>query len=68
MSEIYTDKRTNIKFDDFIIDSTGTWSQVCKNHSKWFKDRLEECPINGLICGINGCSNKAVNYVNLEVK
>jgi hypothetical protein len=55
-------------FDDIVKDEYGTWTQVCKKHSKdkalysfW---KLVDCAAENTICGCIGCQNKAEYYLD----
>lgn len=56
-----------LEFDDTVEDEHGKWTQVCKEHSQILsKDRLDEVPIEGLICGVEGCQKEAEYYYIIE--
>lgn len=56
----------DIQFDDFVNESDGNWSQVCKTcASTYFKnEKLDEVPITCLICGVQDCDNEAEFYID----
>ena len=57
-------------FDDIVTDENGIWTQVCEEckqmHSKF--GQLEEVPIDGIICGVNGCDKEARYYLAIYEK
>ncbi len=57
-------------FDDIVKDEYGTWTQVCKAHSKnplFAKiGKLSDCASENTICGCAGCKNKAEYYLDID--
>ena len=63
------EKRTGIDFDD-IVESmmyrNRGWSQVCSKCIKKYKipsDMLDS-GVGKCICGVNGCQNEAICYID----
>ena len=58
-----------LQFDDTVEDEYGKWTQVCEEHSRTLpKHRLDEVPIEGLICGVKGCQKEAIYYYTIREK
>lgn len=58
----------SIIFDDLAFDGHGCWTQICKSCIKNLSDLgfLDEAPLEGLICGVSGCQNKAYYYLDVN--
>jgi len=60
-------KNQKLEFDDIVKDNYGTWTQTCEQHSKMLEPKkLEEVPIEGLICGVKNCDKKALYYYTIK--
>lgn len=50
-------------FYDIVKDEYGTWTQICKKHSKdkapYSFGKLVDCAAENTICDCTGCQNKA---------
>ena len=56
-----------LQFDDTVEDEHSKWTQVCEEHSQVLpKDKLDEVPIEGLICGVEDCQKEAKYYYTIE--
>jgi len=61
-----------VEFDDYTVDEydkikVGTWSQVCREHSKKFRGKkngvLSKCG-GEPVCGVKGCNKIAKYYID----
>ena len=54
-------------FDDIVTDEDWIWTQVCEECAKTYSKlgRLEDIPVDGLICGVTGCDKEAQYYLTI---
>lgn len=61
----------NVVFDDFVIERNGNaWSEICsecktKHHLE--KDKISDNAAADIICGVQGCNNKAEYYIDFKI-
>jgi len=64
------DPLTGLIFDDYTENEVeySHWTQLCEKHAVHSSPTLQEMATEGSICGVKGCTEKALYYYDFNLK